>query len=104
MRAIFAAMLLALAVPSVAGAETYGRSVAGRPLEVQRTGEPAAPTRVLVVGSIHGNEPAGHAVVRQLRTRTPPAGVQLWLVERANPDGTRAGTRQNARGVDLNRN
>ena len=59
---------------------------------------------MLVVGSIHGNEPAGHAVVRRLRALAPPAGVQLWLVERANPDGARAGTRQNARGVDLNRN
>jgi beta-N-acetylhexosaminidase len=59
---------------------------------------------VLVVGSIHGNEPAGHAVVRRLRRLVPPAGVQLWLVERANPDGVAAGTRQNARGVDLNRN
>jgi hypothetical protein len=105
MRASFAAaLLIALLAPAAAGAETYGTSVAGRPLEVERVGDPAAPARVLVVGSIHGNEPAGHAVVRRLRRIAPPAGVQLWLVERANPDGVRAGTRQNARGVDLNRN
>jgi hypothetical protein len=74
------------------------------PFEVQRVGDPQAPVRVLVVGSIHGNETAGHAVVRRLARVAPPAGVQLWLVESANPDGVRRGTRQNARGVDLNRN
>jgi protein MpaA len=104
MRTILAALLIAMLVPAAANAETYGHSAAGRSLEVERVGDPAAPVRVLVVGSIHGNEPAGHAVVRRLRTLAPPAGVQLWLVERANPDGVRAGTRQNARGVDLNRN
>ncbi len=31
-------------------------------------------------------------------------GVQLWLVKEMNPDGTAADTRQNAHGVDLNRN
>jgi len=59
---------------------------------------------VLVVGAIHGDEPAGIAVVRSLRRSRPPAGVQLWLVHDLNPDGTARGTRQNARGVDLNRN
>jgi murein peptide amidase A len=30
--------------------------------------------------------------------------VQMWLIGELNPDGTAAGTRQNADGVDLNRN
>jgi hypothetical protein len=104
MRVFLAGVLLVLLVPAAARAESYGASVDGRVLEVERAGDPAAPVRVLVVGSIHGNETAGHAVVRRLRAFAPPAGVQLWLVERANPDGVGAGTRQNARGVDLNRN
>jgi protein MpaA len=34
----------------------------------------------------------------------PPDGVQVWTVRTFNPDGAARGTRQNARGVDLNRN
>jgi beta-N-acetylhexosaminidase len=97
LRALLAAAVLALAAPAAAAA-------AAPPFGVERVGDPEAPVRVLVVGSIHGNETAGHAVVRRLASATPPAGVQLWLVRSANPDGVRAGTRQNGRGVDLNRN
>jgi beta-N-acetylhexosaminidase len=62
------------------------------------------PVDVLVVGSIHGNEVAGHAVIRRLRALTSPAGVRIWTLRSANPDGVARGSRQNARGVDLNRN
>ncbi len=96
MRALLAAVLLVLAFAPAAAAEA--------PFEVERVGDPDAPVRVLIVGSIHGNETAGHAVVRRLARVAPPAGVQLWLVETANPAGVARGTRQNARGVDLNRN
>jgi beta-N-acetylhexosaminidase len=87
-----------------ARAEVIGHSVQGRPISVTHRGDPNAPTSVLVVGSIHGNETAGHAVVARLRRTPVPAGVQLWLVRTLNPDGVARGTRQNARGVDLNRN
>src|SRR5204862_738106 len=33
-----------------------------------------------------------------------PTGLDLWVIENLNPDGHAAGTRQNAHGVDLNRN
>jgi N-acetylmuramoyl-L-alanine amidase len=59
---------------------------------------------VLVVGAVHGNEPGGKAVVARLRRANPPRGIGLWLVGDLNPDGAAAGTRQNAAGVDLNRN
>ena len=104
MRAALAAVLVLLLVPAAAEGERYGTSADGRPLRVERVGDPAARTAVLVVGSIHGNEIAGHAVIRRLRRVTPRAGVRLLLVRTANPDGVAAGTRQNARGVDLNRN
>jgi protein MpaA len=83
---------------------TIGHSVHDRPIVVHRVGPDDAARRVLVVGSIHGNEGAGIAVTGALRKVTPPAGVQLLLVDRANPDGSAAGTRGNAHGVDLNRN
>jgi N-acetylmuramoyl-L-alanine amidase len=84
--------------------ETIGHSVKGRPIRAVRLGTADAPTKVLVVGVIHGNEPAGRAVIRRLRAEAPPRDVQLWLIDSVNPDGLAAGTRQNARGVDLNRN
>ncbi len=93
--------MLAL-VATIAATLTFGHSAQGRPLVAQRGGE--GPVHVLVVGSIHGNETAGQAVVARLRRARPPAGVELWLVASVNPDGVARGTRQNARGVDLNRN
>jgi murein peptide amidase A len=83
---------------------TIGRSLRGRPIKAVSQGEPDAAVRVLVVGSIHGDETAGHAVVRRLRSAGIRSGVELWTVRSANPDGVALGTRQNAGGVDLNRN
>jgi predicted deacylase len=81
-----------------------GYSVAHRPISVQELGEPAAKRRVLVVGCIHGNERAGISVARRLDAMVPPRGIDLWVLNDLNPDGAAADTRQNARGVDLNRN
>ena len=91
-----------LALAAAAASLLFGHSAQDRPLRAERVGE--GPVRVLVVGSIHGNETAGRAVLARLRKATPPEGVELWLVDSVNPDGVRRGTRQNARGVDLNRN
>jgi protein MpaA len=66
-----------------------------------RAGDPQA-VRVLVVGCIHGNEAAGMAVTRALERVHRSA--DLWIVGDLNPDGRAGGTRQNGRGVDLNRN
>ena len=103
-RLALAAVLAVLLMTAPARAEVVGHSVQGRAITATRRGAPAAPVRVLVVGSIHGDEVAGHAVIGRLRRAALPAGVQLWLVRTVNPDGVAHGTRQNARGVDLNRN
>jgi hypothetical protein len=91
-----------LALAAAAATLLFGHSAQDRPLRATRVGE--GPVRVLAVGSIHGNETAGRAVIARLRRSAPPSGVELWLVDTVNPDGVRRGTRQNARGVDLNRN
>lgn len=87
-----------------AGWETIGRSGEGRPIRALLVGSPRARTKLMAVGAVHGNEPAGKAVIERLRRVRPAPGTALWLVEDANPDGAAAGTRHNAAGVDLNRN
>jgi protein MpaA len=81
-----------------------GRSVRGREILARVVGDPAASRHILVVGCVHGNETAGEAITRRLRSAAPPTGSVLWLVDEFNPDGCRTNTRQNAHGVDLNRN
>jgi protein MpaA len=101
--------LIVLAATAVAAAQpeqgkvVVGHSVKGRAIVAYERGDSSAPV-TLVVGVIHGTEPAGLAVIRDLRRMSLPAGVHLWLVPTVNPDGLAAGTRQNAHGVDLNRN
>jgi protein MpaA len=81
-----------------------GRSVDGRAITARVVGPSTAKRRILVVGCIHGNECAGLRIVHALARSRPAKRAQLWLIGELNPDGTAAGTRQNAHGVDLNRN
>ena len=102
-------LLVALALlgpVSAAAARTVriGRSVHGHAIVAQVLGPDTAPRKILLVGCIHGNECAGVSILSALARVGPPTGVQLWLVPDMNPDGVAAGTRQNADGVDLNRN
>ena len=82
----------------------FGTSAEGRAIMVERRCEPQAIHDVLVVGVIHGNETAGLPIVRRLARSAVPPRTCYWLLEALNPDGRARGTRQNARGVDLNRN
>jgi protein MpaA len=75
-----------------------------RPITALELGDPAAAVKVLVIGCIHGNEPAGRPIARELETGPPIPGVDLWVVRDINPDGFAHRTRGNAHGVDLNRN
>jgi protein MpaA len=95
---------LAAASPAVAERVVIGNSVERRPIVAWTFGPSRARRKILVVGCIHGNECAGLGILSALRHTRVSRGVQLWLVPEMNPDGTAADSRQNAHGVDLNRN
>jgi hypothetical protein len=59
---------------------------------------------LLVVGTVHGDEPDGKRVVDELMTRAISSNMEIWVLRDANPDGSQLATRRNANGVDLNRN
>jgi murein peptide amidase A len=103
-KALLVAAALATSAPAQPPTEVIGHSVQHRPITVTRVGDPAAPRKVLVVGEVHGNEPAGRGIVDALREVTPAPGSELLLVRDLNPDGFAHDTRANAHGVDLNRN
>ena len=79
-----------------------GRSVGGRPIEAITIGR--GPTLALVHGGIHGDEPGAALAVSRLARALDPRGPRIVLVPAVNPDGLAANTKDNARGVDLNRN
>lgn len=81
-----------------------GHSVDGRAITATEIGDLDSPARTLVVGCIHGNEPAGISIATALAAGPVPSEAALWMIADLNPDGVAAGTRANAHGVDLNRN
>lgn len=102
---------------------TYGQSVEARPLLAVRVPSLSAKApRVLVTGNIHGVEWISCQVaLGLLRALTTPdlltlrARAEVWVIPCVNPDGyartfisggqgSLAGLRTNANGVDLNRN
>jgi protein MpaA len=86
--------------PSIVGHSVRGRLI--RAIDVGPDSDRGA--NILVIGCIHGSEPAGIAIARSLIAHPPPHSADLWVVPDLNPDGVAAGTRQNGHGVDLNRN
>src|SRR5690606_794335 len=83
-----------------------GSSREGRELLARTHGH--GPARVYWIGGIHGDEPEGGCELDVLLTLLADPAVRAGHTVRvlldANPDRTAAGTRGNARGVDLNRN
>ena len=96
--------------PDASGASvTLGRSVEDRPINLVELGD--GPRWVAVIGGIHqGNEANTTDLVNLLldyfrdNPDQIPDGVGLAFIPDINPDGAAAGTRENANGVDLNRN
>jgi len=73
-----------------------------RPPRTPDTPNPAP--RIYVSSGIHGDEPAGPlAMLRLLRENKWPANSDLWLCPCLNPSGFVLNRRENAKGIDLNR-
>jgi protein MpaA len=89
--------------PKVLETRVIGHSVEGRPITAYRMGTPGGKV-VVVIGVIHGDEDKGARITQLLRSTPTSAGIDLWLIDSINPDGQAHGTRENANGVDLNRN
>lgn len=104
----FAALALLLAAGCRGpGQRTVGMSVEGRPLECRILG--SGQDTVLIMATIHGDEPAGRRLVLHLAdylVQRPDvlADRRVVLMPLVNPDGLANGTRHNASGIDLNRN
>ncbi|TRY17231.1 murein peptide amidase A [Tessaracoccus rhinocerotis] len=85
--------------------ELIGHSVEGRELWAYQVGDPDADNVALVLGQMHGEEPAGTlSAWGMVNDHREVSGVQLWVVPSMNPDGHARNRRQNSNGVDLNRN
>ncbi|HET6455901.1 MAG TPA: M14 family zinc carboxypeptidase [Armatimonadota bacterium] len=81
------------------------RSVQDRPIEVHVFG--SGPKTVLVMAGVHGDETSGVGVVRSLVSDVSglsDLSDRIVIMPLVNPDGYEAGTRQNANGIDINRN
>jgi predicted deacylase len=60
--------------------------------------------RLYVSAGIHGDEPAGPmAILELLRQDQWPESIDIWLCPCLNPSGFPLNTRENVRGLDLNR-
>jgi protein MpaA len=86
-----------------------GHTVLGRPIEAVHFlppdyAKPRAPA--VLFGAIHGDEPASQLMLERLADELVerPPGRDTWIVPCLNVDGLLAGTRDNANGIDLNRN
>ncbi|WP_426245931.1 M14 family zinc carboxypeptidase [Nocardioides sp. LHG3406-4] len=100
--------------------QTIGRSNEGRPLQLVSVGDPApaepgaarSGSVLMYTCSVHGDEPSGREscmqLARDMSTTTDPSWLRLLrnttvLFVNVNPDGWVADTRENAQGLDVNR-
>lgn len=85
----------------------YGVSVNGKPLLGYKYGRGSNTT--LFFAGIHGDEPLSSQLLDRFRVEIATKFIddtnhRIIVIPCANPDGLSAGSRTNARGVDLNRN
>jgi protein MpaA len=87
---------------------TIGYSHQGRPINAYYFG--GGVTSIIYTGAIHGSEISSRDLMYrwidylEANARDIPADKTVVVIPQLNPDGVAAGTRVNARNVDLNRN
>ncbi|MBQ9244633.1 murein peptide amidase A [bacterium] len=60
---------------------------------------------ILIIGVFHGEEPQGEYLIKEyLKTNPTDIKNKLLIIPCLNPDGKAKNKRQNANGIDLNRN
>jgi hypothetical protein len=106
--ALFAPALAQTPTPEVVDL-TLGSSTQGRPINAVRIG--SGSRKLVLVSATHGYpERNTYELAQQLiahfraNPRAVPPELRLYIVPLHNPDGLALGRRQNANGVDLNRN
>ena len=86
----------------------FGWSEMGKPLRVSFIGSNTAPLRLLIMAGQHGDEVEARVAVKNflqmLRSeKVDTSQLLLAIISNLNPDGAAKGTRENVRGLDLNR-
>lgn len=85
--------------------ECIGSSVLGNDVYCLKLGN--GKHRVLAWSNMHGNESTTTRAILEFLQRDDLAlllmDITLWIIPVLNPDGLNAGTRENANGIDLNR-
>jgi protein MpaA len=90
--------------PAVVEVRTIGHTVKNRPIVAWRLGVPSSKRKVVIFAAMHGNETGPSRILYNLRDGRPIKGADIWVVPQYNRDGIARHSRQNAHGVDLNRN
>jgi len=91
--------------PAVVQRVVIGYSVKHRPIVAYHLGQQGPGIKTdMVISTMHGNERQIQQIPQALMNGKRIRGVDLWVVPVMNPDGLARNTRQNAHGVDLNRN
>jgi hypothetical protein len=89
---------------------TAGQTNAPGPVSTTPPPPPPPPARALIIGGVHGNERGPLDVMSRLQTELQSASSPLArdfdtvVIPVMNPGGVADNTRENRRGVDLNRN
>ena len=85
--------------------QRLGSSIRGKPIQAATFG--TGPSRLYIIGGIHGDQPEGPAAIQLLAESLASAPIEaatVRIIRHMNPDAEATGTRVKTRGIDLNRN